>query len=439
MRTLQNYTFILILIIGFYSSAQTKITAFEHVNIIPMSSDTILYNQRVLIANKRILKIESAHQKSSLPIQVRINATGKYLLPGFAETHYHLQTNIENELKLLIANGITSARNMAEFDGQDHIAIKKQIQENKLLGPHYYTTGPYLMRKDLSTLAAVDSVVTYHKKRGYDYIKIADNLSKDIYLKLLYKAHKAQIPVVGHGQRKLPLAYTLRMKSVAHLEEFMNIFSTQEKQSKAYLIKAAKQIKTSGAYISPTFGTFELIIKYSNPKKSALLYKEKALEYLPKPYLDYWKSDSINYRKNDWFTAPASQKRLVNEFTWQQNFTKILHDQGVPLMAGSDTYGLAVPGFSLHHEMELIHKAGLSTYETLKTATVVPARYFNHIAQSGTIEEGKLADLVLLDKNPLKDIRNTQTISGVFIKGHWLNRKKLDLLLQEVKKSIQQQ
>jgi imidazolonepropionase-like amidohydrolase len=175
-----------------------------------------------------------------------------------------------------------------------------------------------------------------------------------------------------------------------------------------------------------------MISRYADKKKSATLNKKESIKYLPKHYADYWKSDNINYRTNSWFITEKSLSRLEQELKWQQDFTLILHKQGVPLMAGSDTYGLFLPGFSLHHELELMHSSGLSTYETLKTATVTPARYLNTIAQSGTITEGKLADLVLLDKNPLEDIRHTKTISGVLLKGKWFDRKELDKLLLDV-------
>ena len=114
------------------------------------------------------------------------------------------------------------------------------------------------------------------------------------------------------------------------------------------------------------------------------------------------------------------------ELKWQKDFTLRLHNQGVPLMAGSDTYGLFLPGFSLHHELELIHSSGLSTYETLKTATVNPARYLNTIALSGTIAEGKLADIVLLDKNPLENIENTQYITYVMANGRLYDAETLN-------------
>ncbi|WP_187696381.1 amidohydrolase family protein [Xanthovirga aplysinae] len=400
-----------------------------------MNSETIIPNQRVIIANDKIIKIESASEKETNKIDLKIPASGKYLIPGLVETHYHLQNDIENEFKLLIANGITSARNMAEYQGQDHIKIREQAQKNTFLAPHYYTTGPYLTRNQLNNIASVNKVIAYHKEKGFDYLKIADNLPKNIYLKLLELAQKEKIEVVGHGQRELPLEYSLRMKSIAHLEEFMNIFSEKQRNSRTYLKQAAKEIKTSGIYVSPTLGTFEMISRYADPKKSAILNKDENLKYLPKLYLDYWTSDKINFRSKSWFTTNESLTRLGKELNWLKEFTLILHNQGIPLMAGSDTYGLFLPGFSLHHELELIHSAGLSTYETLKTATVNPARYLNTIAQSGTISEGKLADMVLLDKNPLEDIRHTKTILGVMIKGKWLNREELDKMLLDVENS----
>ena len=435
MRTLKNHLSLFILLLCSVVLAQNKTISFENVNVIPMNTDTIIANQRVIIAQGRILKIEPVTKTTTYHIDVKVEASGKYLIPGLVETHYHLQNNIENEFKLLIANGITSARNMAEYNGQDHIKIRELTQNNTILSPHYYTTGPYLKRNDFKHIDSVDVIVQYHKKRGYDYLKIADNLPKNIYLKLLEIAKKENIEIVGHGQRKLPLEYSLRIKSIAHAEEFMNIFTKEELTSSSFLRRAAKEIKTSGIYVSPTLGIFEMIGKYADKDKSALLNNNKNIKYLPKHYAKYWKSDEINYRKNSWFTDKESLARLEKELEWQKKFTLLLHKQGVPLMAGSDTYGLFLPGFSLHHELELIHDSGLSNYETLKTATTVPARYLNSFSQSGTVSEGKLANLVLLEKNPLEHIKNTKTIAGVVIKGKWFDREKLNNLLLEVENS----
>ncbi|MGG6230322.1 amidohydrolase family protein [Tenacibaculum sp. SDUM215027] len=400
-----------------------------------MNTDTILRNQRVLITNNRILKIESASKKSNISRDVIIPASGKYLMPGLVETHFHQQNNIKNEFKLLIANGITTARNMAEYDGQDHIKIRELARKNSFLSPHYYTAGPYLTQKHLNSLRAVEDVIAHHREKGYDYLKVADNLPKTVYLKLLELAKKESIDVIGHGQRNMPLEFSLRIKSIAHVEEFMNIFSKDQNTSISFLHKAAKEIKTSGIYVSPTLGIFEMISKYADNEKHQKLINDENIKYLPKHYSGYWKSNKINYRKLDWFTTTKSLNRLEGELKWQKKFTSILHSHKVPLMAGSDTYGLFIPGFSLHHELELMNSAGLSAYETLKSATVTPARYLNTISQSGTITEGKLADIVLLEKNPLENIKNTRTILGVFVKGKWLDRNSLDQILLDVEKA----
>jgi hypothetical protein len=435
MKSLMRINLFLIGMLSSLCIAQKNTFSFENVNIIPMHTDTILTNQRVIISNGKIWKIESASLPKVDSVDIQIPASDKYLIPGLAETHYHLQNNIENEFKLLISNGITTARNMAEYEGQDHIKIRESTRKNSFLSPHYFTTGPYLKKENFKHIDSVDAVVEYHKKRGYDYLKLADNLPKDIYLSLLEKAHNANIEIVGHGQRKLPLEYSLRIKSIAHIEEFLYIFSEEELRSTNYLQKAANEIKNSGIYVSPTLGIFEMIIRYADKEKSIELNSDVNKKYLPKHYSDYWTSKKFGYRNHPWFTSDESLIRLNNELEWQKQFTLLLHKNGVPLMAGSDTYGLFLPGFSLHRELELIHSSGLSTFETLRTATVVPARYLNTISQSGTINEGKWADLVLLDKNPLDNISNTRTISGVMIKGQWLDRKKLDKLLSEVENS----
>ncbi|UOQ69724.1 amidohydrolase family protein [Hymenobacter volaticus] len=114
------------------------------------------------------------------------------------------------------------------------------------------------------------------------------------------------------------------------------------------------------------------------------------------------------------------------------NFVRILFETGVPLLTESDTYGMVIVGFSLHREFALLQSTGMRPYNILLASTVTPARYLNTIATEGTIAVGKNANLVLLEKNPLKNISNTTSIAGVLLQGQWFNRKQLEQLLTEV-------
>lgn len=438
MRHFFTLIFSLLFIFQINSQKLTDTIVIQNVNVIPMNINTILKNRDVFISNKKIINIILTGKGFIKPNYKIIKGTNKYLLPGFSEMHFHSQNNLKNEFKLLIANGITTVRNMAEYQGQDQIKNRNTARVTQI-APQYFTTGPYLMRNNFKKLNDVKKVVLQHKKRGYDFLKIADNLPKEIYLALLEETHNNNIKIVGHGQRKLPLEYSLRMKSIAHVEEFMNIFSKEDLIDDKKLISYAKEIKNQGVYISPTLGIYDMIMNYADDSKHRFLEKSKNLKYLPKHYTDYWLSDSVNYRKHDWFTTEKSLKRLEKELNWQKKFTKILNQEKVYLLSSSDTYGLFIPGFSLHKELELINSSGVSTFETLKTTTVNPARYLNTISQEGTVSVGKNANLVLLNKNPLENIKNTKSISGVFLKGKWYSRKYLNILLNEVEKSYVKQ
>jgi len=426
-----------------YGQVNGTIT-IENVNVIPMNKEVVLEKQRVIIANGKILKVEPISNKLDIEPRQSIDGTGKYLIPGLSEMHYHYRNeerDIESEFKLLIANGITTARNMAAYRWQkvDHIAIKNKIKSGEFLGPNYYVTGPYLKLEDLQTFEKVIETVVLHKEKGYDYIKLADNLPKNIYLKLLEQANINGIDVIGHAQRKLPLEYSLRMKSIEHVEEFIYIYNGDENYSYlnndiTELNSAAEQIKTSGVYVAPTLVVFDYITQCMDDKKFASHQKSPLLKYLTPAERPKWLTEENGYRKmkNREFDGVSAPELFDDYFIWMKKFTRILSDHGVQLLTGSDTFGMVIVGFSLHDELELFQEAGIKPYDILRASTVNPARYLNSISSEGTISEGKNANLVLLNKNPLDDIRNTKSIAGVILKGVWLDRTQLDTMLKEV-------
>jgi len=141
------------------------------------------------------------------------------------------------------------------------------------------------------------------------------------------------------------------------------------------------------------------------------------------------------------FTASILKEMDTDPVTYRRQFvakelemTLAMHRAGVPLMAGTDTAAgvYVMPGFSLHQELELFVKAGLTPLEALQTATLNPAKFLGRMRDLGTVEKGKVADLVLLDANPLDDISNTQKISAVVQGRRYFSRADLDAILKEV-------
>lgn len=414
--------------------------AIENVNVIPMTTEGVLRNQRVFLSGGKIIKIEDASVTSPTKVSLRIPAAGKYLIPGLSEMHYHFRSNdIESDMKLLIANGITTVRNMAEWPGQNHLAIKDKTASGLLPPINYFTTGPYLTSKDLSTIEKVAEIVKAHKEKGFDFLKIADNLPPLIYLKLLEECQHHQIPIIGHAQRAQPVEYSLRMKSIEHIEEFLYVSDSAQhnsffKQDETALKKLALQIKSSGIYIGTTLTVFDFINNCLNDEKFIRLQNHSHTKYLAKVERDNFLTEKNDYRKlkNREFDDIKAPKLFSDYFLWMKKFAGILDQYDVPLLAGSDTYGMVIVGFSLHEEFALLQEAGIRPYRILLASTVNSARYLNRYATEGTIVAGKNANMVLLDKNPLDDIRNSKSIAGVFLKGKWIDKEKLNSMLTEV-------
>ncbi len=422
----------------FRSFAQDTLI-IENVSVIPMTAEGMLRNQNVVLANGNILMVASVDISLPFNVKYTIDGTGKYLIPGLSEMHYHFRSNdIESDFKLLIANGITTVRNMAEFEGQDHLDIRRRIRSGTLPGPNYFTTGPYLTASDFPTKGAAVELVKMHSEKGYDFLKIAGNLPKDIYLELLEQARIFSVPVVGHAQRHLPPEFSMRMKSIEHIEEFL--YLPGEKEGTTLFIDSPKpenlvfQLRSAGIYVGTTLAVFDFINDCLDDEAFRALQKHDHVKYLARKERENFLTERNDYRKlmNREFDGVKAPVLFGQYFSWMKSFARHLSDNGVNLLSGSDTYGMVIVGFSLHNEFELLQETGISPYDILRASTVNPARYLQTYASEGTIAEGKHANLVLLNNNPLDDITNTRTIEGVFLNGEWFDRVRLDKMLQEV-------
>lgn len=440
-------TISIILITTASMHAQGETLVFDHVNIIPMDKERILYDHRVIVVDDKITRIEPSSSKLKVKPDRTIESAGQFMIPGLSDTHYHQNGNSieEDDLqyKLLIANGVTSVLDMGEWGEQDAIATRYRANKKSTLSPFFATVGPQLDDNNIKTPEDAIKMVQFHKERGYDFIKIHGNIAEDAYLTLLDKAEIAGIPTVGHTQRDKPFELALRMASIVHAEDIVMAFSDEANltvvdMDKKLATDIAKQVKDSGIYVAPTLSTVAMIQDWTDPQRFKALKARQINKYLPKNDLAWWTSPKSDYHQ-PFFLTEHGLDYIEKVINGTRVLTAALHKAGVPLLIGSDNFGIQVTGFSVHEDMQQLQNAGVPAYHVLRAATVMPARFLKRLASAGTINEGKNAQFVLLDKNPLLDIKNTRAIAGVMLKGKWHDKSQLDTMLQQVENAHNQQ
>lgn len=429
-------------------TSKTKVLVLTHVNVIDMVGAEPLPDMTVIITGERITALgKSADVRVPRGAQV-INASGKYLIPGLWDMHVHLSWTTKSALSLFIANGVTTVRDMGGRLGEIDI-WRTKIAEGLLLGPRIFRAGPILNGQKFNAFQMVSGnpdqsrgVVHALKEVGVDFIKTHRRMPRDSYFALIDETKKQGLTLVGH----IPMTVTPEEASdagqatVEHTETlFEGTFNAALKNRK--LPDAIRQFRAEDAdklfarfvknrtVVDPTLVAYRSIIELS----------DKSLPPDPRSkYVDL----SI---KREWQKIASAQKvsaedlaELKQTFAELREVVRQMNRAGVTLVAGSDIAGPRVPGFGLHDELVLLVESGLTPLQALQAATLTPAKVLNKANDLGTIQAGKLADLVLLDGNPLDDIRNTQRIRAVILNGKLLDKAALDRLLADAERMAQQ-
>jgi len=443
---------------------ETGKVAIKNVNILAPNSEQFINGQTLLIENGFIQLIDN-----TLPIAEGvkiIDGTNKYLIPGLIDSHVHLFYS-QNDLLLYIANGVTEIREMIGSEGR--LALKKEI-ENGRIGPKLWVASPPLgtadnlekwfiswtrQAKNVSTATAAEQAIQDFVEKGYDGVKIYSHLNKESYLAATKTAKELGLPVVGHIPWEIELAdvWENGQCEVAHIEELMNAlrrdFGHIGGKEAEFLDFVAQQSEALANNlikrdigVTSTLGIINGIIGQKFDLENVL--KEAELAYVNVGMLEGVKFGSGGFGwlpHNNLYSLPegltpeeiAGQKRFWTAYDKAcQILAEALAKRGVKIMAGTDANIPAkVPGFSLHNELANLAKVGMSNAEILKAATSNPADFMK--SKAGKIMEGYEANLVLLDKNPLTDIRHTKAINTVFSNGKMYDRHLLDEMLAAVK------
>jgi imidazolonepropionase-like amidohydrolase len=413
------------LLVAPVAAAQLAIT---HVTLIDTTGGPPRADATVVIRNGRIASIESG-----VPAGMEIvEGRGKFLIPGLWDMHVHLSWTKESALRVLVANGVTGVRDLGGRLGEID-EWRTKIGAGLLVGPRIFRAGPILNGQKFNQYQMVPGnpdetrgVVRALKEAGVDFVKVHRRMQRDSYFAAIDEAKTQGLPLAGH----IPMTVTPEEASdagqatVEHVVTiFEGTFSAPLKEGE--LLAAMRRWRVQDAatllarfvrnhtVVVPTLVAYdpEFDPSGSLSKYVALSFRDNARKE-PKP-------------------SPAELEGSQATFSEFKEVVRAMNRAGVTLLAGSDIAAARVPGFTLHQELALLVESGLTPLQALQAATLNPARSLNRSGDYGSVDAGRIADLVLLDANPLDDIHNTRRIHAVISRGRLFRRADLDALLRE--------
>jgi len=417
--------FCISLIFGCTSGPKEQVegdTLIRNISVIPISKDTLLKDTDVILKGNKIVFIGNAatiELSDSLDV---IDGTGKYLMPALADMHVHLPET-EAELKqfftLQMMAGVTKLRSMRGRASQ--IQLKAEIDAGDVLAPKLYLASQAIFPNVEFSVEEVDSLVAKFKEIGYTSIKILGVDKAETLTAFANASKKYQLPLCGHSSRNLTIKQTLDTDvytSIEHLGGYMDALDS----SNAFFLEMIDLTIAKGVYNCAT-------LDYYNLGNSTLeeLNQQAGLEYVPQMRAAWMKQYQEQFAEKD---MALFKEKTIDHINAKFNILRTIYAKGGKLLLSPDaTVLFSVPGFSLWREMKLYLEAGLATYDILKIATADVAEFFGEDSY-GTIDLGKEADLLILNKNPLENIDNIRTVEGVFLQGEYYKQKDLAALLE---------
>ena len=391
---------------------ETKGLIIKDINVITMTSPNLTAKKSVLIENGKIVKIDDFKKLSKKTNHTVVEGSNKFLMPGLAEMHSHapVEKDIQNYLVENIAAGVTHIRIMNTKTPQ--LVLKNKIESNTEISSPKIHYSHIITREVQYTEPQCDSLMTAIKKNNLNFIKVFSIANEAMFDNLMKSANRNSVTVCGHFPREIPLEKVLKSgyKSIEHLAGYDKI------KNQTALDNAIQLTKKYGVYNCPTLDWDIMSVKLSYPND----YKNRLVYFnAPKTYLEKWEKEL-----NDYVTAKGEDQiiqlaeKYKPQFQFKQEILKQLNNNKCLLLLGSDPADtFQMNGFNMYDEMVNWSNAGIDTFTILKSATSTPAAFFNETKNWGTIEVGKSADLIILDKNPLQDITNIKTVAITIIEG----------------------
>ena len=435
----------------------SQVVAFENVNVIPMDRERVVERQTVVIRDGRIAQIGPAGKVAVPDGATKIAGTGKYLMPGLAEMHGHLPSPnsprelVEHILFLYVANGVTTVRGMQ--GNPTALEHRSAVASGQLFGPRLYVAGPVFSGGSAKTPEAADKMVRDQKNAGYDLLKISEGVAPAVYDVIAKTANEVKIDFAGHVPNDVGVrrAIQVKQRSIDHLDNYLEALEADDSpvrsadaQTRARdlpfnvderkIAELARLTRNAGVWNVPTMALWEIF--HNGETGDTLRQKLPELRYMPRSTVEDWAK-----RKNAMLAPGAApfmgfgvgSKVGDRVIELRRKMLKGLRDAGAKIALGTDSPQVfSVPGFSIHREMQLMVACGFTPFEVLQSGTRNVGEYFGILAETGTVEQGKRADLILLEANPLRDVSNVARRAGVVVKGRWIPEEEIKQRLEKL-------
>jgi len=418
------------------------VVAFVGVTVLPLDTAAAVVDQTVVVRGERIERV-GPRGAVEVPAEAQVvEGRGRYLLPGLVDAHVHLART--EDLAILLALGVTTVRNM--WGAPIHLEWRDRVARGELPGPTIYTAGPIVDGERpahpgsliVRSEADADRAIALHGRLGYDLVKVYSRLAPPVFDRLVEGARRGGLPIAGHVPWSVALDHAVAtgMRSIEHMTG----------------VVAALQAADSPVAGRSDGPSRDRQIDHVDEARIAGLVQQLAAHHTftvpTRVVMDSWASaaevrDRLARPEMRW--VPPCNRALAEPppddaedldrarrtLALYDRVLRVLDAAGAPIAAGTDPGNpLVVPGFALHHELEHLVGAGLSPLAALRAATRRGAELLGRDGEIGRIAAGMRADLVLLDGNPLDDIRSTRRIAGVMARGRYRARGELDALLE---------
>jgi hypothetical protein len=444
----------------------------RNVAIVDVVNDRIVPGRDVVVRNGRIDSIGAGLPAIRQRGLLVVDGTGKFLIPGLWDMHVHsLKISPQYTHPLSIANGVTGVREMWGCPslpdsfvacGDDIERWRAGLQDHSRLAPRYIMRSSFAINGEEGVPDSAPAffrarnadearaLVAHHAADGVDLLKVYTDVSVAAYEVLTAEAAKRGLRVAGHLPVRVPLGMALAagQHSVEHpriflfecyrgaaevraLPDPMAAYTTEmrarfiDEHDRARCAQVMAAMAASDTWWTPTLQ----VLRMSAQAGDRAFREDPRRRYVPfifRAGLWQWDADRAAAHARD-----ASGRAVDAElYRLAMDNVRQAHDAGVRIVAGTDAGDTYVfPGFAIHDELAELVRAGLTPADALRSATIDAARFSGKARDYGSIEAGKVADMILLDANPLVDIRGTREIAGLFFNGQYLDRAALDELL----------